>query len=142
MSAYLGTTVAGFPNFFMMLGPNTGLGHNSMVFMIEAQVRYAMQCMAIADREGDGVVEVCAVDQLAYNQQLAPRLARAVWATGCSSWYLDASGQNVTAWPGFTFEFWARARRLVRAHHRFGAEALAEEHIPQRTAASARLQGA
>jgi cation diffusion facilitator CzcD-associated flavoprotein CzcO len=120
MSAYLGTTVAGFPNFFMLLGPNTGLGHNSMVFMIEAQVHYAMRCMDLADRRGDGRIEVLEEEQQAYNQALQPRLDRAVWASGCKSWYLDASGQNVTAWPSFTVEFWARTRRVIEAHYRLG----------------------
>ncbi len=122
MTAYLGTTMAGFPNMFVLLGPNTGLGHNSMVFMIEAQVHYAMQCMRRAERAGARTIEVREQEEVAFNDKLQPRLARAVWSSGCNSWYLDAKGDNVSAWPGSTLEFWLRTRRVVAAHYELDAQ--------------------
>lgn len=86
MSAYLGTAVAGFPNFFALVGPNTGLGHSSMVFMIESQVNYlrgAWQKLS----SGSRVVEVRGEVQQAFNERLQERLQGTVWASGCRAWY-------------------------------------------------------
>jgi cation diffusion facilitator CzcD-associated flavoprotein CzcO len=109
--AYLGTTVAGFPNLFLIVGPNTGLGHNSMVYMIESQVAYIDSCLsALADRSA-GAMEVRPEVQARYNARLHRRLARRVWSTGgCNSWYRTRSGKNTTLWPGYTFEFRWRTR--------------------------------
>jgi cation diffusion facilitator CzcD-associated flavoprotein CzcO len=112
MEAYLGTMISGFPNLFMLLGPNTGLGHNSMVFMIESQVELALRCVTAIRRRGARSAQVRADAQRAFNQALQRRLQRTIWASGCQSWYLNGEGRNVTTWPGFTFEFWARTRRL------------------------------
>ncbi|MEZ4436765.1 MAG: NAD(P)/FAD-dependent oxidoreductase [bacterium] len=110
--AWLGTMTHGFPNLYFLVGPNTGLGHSSMVFMIEAQVDLVL---AVLDRAGDARrVEVSAAAQARYNEALRPRLDGRVWASGCRSWYLDAEGRNVTLWPGSTTEFWARTRRPRR----------------------------
>ena len=117
VSAYLGTTVAGFPNFYMLMGPNTGLGHNSMVFMIEAQIAYSLRCMAAAAKRGATAVEVRPEAQEAFVATLDPRLSHAVWASGCQSWYLDDKGQNSTLWPGFTFEYWLRTLRVRTADY-------------------------
>jgi cation diffusion facilitator CzcD-associated flavoprotein CzcO len=114
--AHLGTTIAGFPNLFLLAGPNTGLGHSSMVFMIESQTRYLMDCMRVA---GDKTAEVRAEAQAKFNRKLQPRLDHTVWSTGCRSWYLDKSGKNVALWPGFTFEFWLRTRRIARGDYHF-----------------------
>jgi cation diffusion facilitator CzcD-associated flavoprotein CzcO len=114
--AHLGTTVTGFPNMFVLAGPNTGLGHSSMVFMIESQTRYLLDCMRVA---GDRTAEVRAEAQAAFNRKLQPRLDGTVWSSGCRSWYLDPNGKNVVLWPGFTFEFWMRTRRIVRNDYRF-----------------------
>jgi cation diffusion facilitator CzcD-associated flavoprotein CzcO len=114
--AYHGVTVAGFPNFFMLLGPNTGLGHNSVVFMIESQVRYVMSCLRILARDKADTIEVNADAMARYNTRLQRRLRRAVWSRGgCTSWYLDGDGVNRALWPGFSFEYWARTRRARRA---------------------------
>lgn len=110
--AYLGTTVAGFPNFFMLIGPNTGLGHSSMIYMIESQLEYVLDAVRKMRRLGWRSVEVRAAAQARYNDELQRRLARTVWATGCSSWYLARSGRNTTLWPGFTFEYRFRTRRF------------------------------
>ncbi len=112
MTAHKGTTVAGFPNLFVLMGPNTGLGHNSMVFMIETQVAYAMQALDTMDRRGAQALEVRPAAQQAWNEALQPRFEGTVWASGCQSWYLDGAGHNPTIWPGSTLEFWARLRRF------------------------------
>ncbi|MCW2883044.1 MAG: putative FAD-binding monooxygenase [Sphaerisporangium sp.] len=113
IQAYLGTTAAGFPNLFFLLGPNTGLGHNSVVFMIEAQVRYVLSCLRLLARTRARALDVRPSAQRAYNHRLQGRLERLVWSEGgCVSWYLDDKGRNRTLWPGFTFEFWARTRKV------------------------------
>jgi cation diffusion facilitator CzcD-associated flavoprotein CzcO len=111
--AYLGTTVAGFPNLFLIVGPNTGLGHNSMILMIESQVAYIVDCMKTMDRRRLAAVEVHESAQRAYNRRLHQRLAKTIWAIGgCVSWYTTRSGKNTTLWPGFTFEYRLRTRRF------------------------------
>lgn len=112
VEAYLGTTVSGFPNLYLLMGPNTGLGHNSMVFMIEAQIDYVLGCMRVMDEERARFADVKPNVQKAFNERIRSRLTRTVWASGCHSWYLDAEGRNSTTWPGFTFEFWLRTRRV------------------------------
>jgi hypothetical protein len=118
MSAYLGTTIAGFPNAFMITGPNTGLGHSSMVYMIESQIAHVMAALKAMDENGASTVEVRPEVQSAYNEELQRRLAGTVWNSGgCKSWYLDANGRNTTLWPSFTFRFRQRARRFDQADY-------------------------
>jgi cation diffusion facilitator CzcD-associated flavoprotein CzcO len=112
---YLGTVVPGFPNYFHLTGANTGLGHSSIVFMIESQLRYVLGAIAAIEAAGGGPAEVRADVAAAYNAGLQRRLPSTVWASGCASWYLDSSGRNLTLWPGFTFDFWRRTRRFRRA---------------------------
>jgi cation diffusion facilitator CzcD-associated flavoprotein CzcO len=104
-SAYLGTAVAGFPNLFLLIGPNTGLGHNSMIYMIEAQLSYIMDCLRKMKKRHLQAVEVRSEVQEAYNAEVQKRMQGTIWMSGCKSWYLDPSGRNTTIWPGFTFEF-------------------------------------
>jgi cation diffusion facilitator CzcD-associated flavoprotein CzcO len=130
MEAHLGATVAGFPNFYMLVGPNTGLGHNSMVFMIEAQVHHVVQCLAEMEARGAVSAEVRPAAQRRFNEGLQRRLGRTVWASGCKSWYLDARGRNTTLWPGFTLEFWWRTRRLIADDYRFQLAAARPEPGP------------
>ena len=109
--AYMGTSIAGFPNLFMLLGPNTGLGHTSVVFMIEAQIAHVMEGLRTMQAQGLESVEVRADVQETFNAEVQQRLAGAVWSTGgCASWYTDATGRNTTLWPDFTWRFWQRAR--------------------------------
>ena len=106
MQAYKGTTVNGYPNLFFVVGPNTGLGHSSMVFMIESQAAYITD--AISHLKTNGVVsaEPRAEVQKAFTDDLQERMRRTVWsAGGCASWYLDDHGRNVTLWPRATFTF-------------------------------------
>jgi cation diffusion facilitator CzcD-associated flavoprotein CzcO len=111
-SAYLGTTVAGFPNLFLLIGPNTGLGHNSMVFMIESQLNYILDCLRIMGRRNLVAVDIRPEIQEAFNTQMQKRMHDTVWTTGCKSWYLDANGHNTTLWPGFSFEYGLRTRHF------------------------------
>ncbi|MFL5660392.1 MAG: 4-hydroxyacetophenone monooxygenase, partial [Ktedonobacteraceae bacterium] len=115
--AYFGTTVAGFPNLFLLIGPNTGLGHNSMVYMIESQLTYILDCLRTMDRRHLRTVEVQPEIQEAFNTELQRRMQGTVWASGCVSWYLDVSGRNTTLWPGFTFEFRRRTRHFDPQHY-------------------------
>ncbi len=118
VEAYRGVTVPGFPNFFLLLGPNTGLGHTSVVFMIESQVQHVLSCLRILSRERAGTIEARTAPTRKYNDALQRRLRRAVWNTGgCRSWYLDDAGVNRALWPGFSFEYWARTRRARRADY-------------------------
>ena len=106
MTAYKGTTISGFPNLFQMSGPNTGLGHSSMVFIIESQVAYAVDALRKMRAAGVASVEPTPEVQQAWNDDLQRRMRRTVWSVGgCSSWYLDEHGRNVTLWPRTTYKF-------------------------------------
>jgi cation diffusion facilitator CzcD-associated flavoprotein CzcO len=119
--AYLGTSVAGLPNLFFLAGPNTGLGHSSMVFMLESQVQYVLDCIQTLQREGLGFLEVRKDVQERFNQRLHERLARTVWNVGgCASWYRTSNGKNTTLWPGSTLGFRWRTRRLALADYHVG----------------------
>src|SRR5262249_31018054 len=101
ISAYLGITVSGFPNFFMLLGPNTGLGHNSVLLMIEAQVRYVMSCLRLMRKRGEPVMAVRPEVQQRFVDELRSLLPHTVWESGCRSWYQDArTGESAATWPG------------------------------------------
>jgi cation diffusion facilitator CzcD-associated flavoprotein CzcO len=118
IEAYHGVTVAGFPNFFLLLGPNTGLAHNSVIFMIESQVQHVMSCLRLLARQNGKTIEVRASALRRFNDGIQRRLSRAVWSEGgCTSWYLDDDGVNRALWPGFSFEYWARTRRARRADY-------------------------
>ncbi len=111
--AYLGTAMTGFPNLFLLVGPNAGLGHNSIVFVIEAQVAYVLDAVRTLHREGIATLEVRPEVQARFNDAVQRRLARTVWATGgCQSWYQSRTGRITTLWPGSTVELYLRTRRL------------------------------
>ncbi|TFV99567.1 FAD-dependent oxidoreductase [Oxalobacteraceae bacterium OM1] len=118
--AHLGLTVAGYPNLFLLLGPNTGLGHNSVVFMAEQQIRHVLRCLKAMRRRAMTSIEPRAEAQAQFNARVQSRLGTTVWASGCRSWYLDAQGRNVAIWPGFTFQYWRLMRRTHEAEYRFG----------------------
>jgi len=116
--AYLGMAVHGFPNFFMLYGPNTNLGHNSIIFMIECQVRYVLECVTELAARDLKFLDVRADVARAYNQWVQRRLRRTVWDAGCNSWYKTASGKITNNWPQSTVSFWWRTRRVdPRAFH-------------------------
>lgn len=111
--AYKGTTMTGFPNLFFIVGPNTGLGHSSMVFMIESQVRYISQALKTMRTKNARTVEVKPEALRSYNDKLQSRIGKAVWSTGgCKSWYMDKNGRNITLWPGFTWQFRRQTREF------------------------------
>ncbi len=110
--AYRGTSVPGFPNLFMLLGPNTGLGHMSVVFMAEAQSRYVLDAIRQMQRAGLGAVDVKREAHAAYNARVQRRMKGTVWTEGgCASWYIDANGLNTSLWPDFAYRF----RRELRS---------------------------
>ena len=110
VQGYKGATVHGFPNLFFVVGPNTGLGHSSMVYMIESQVNYLVDAWRQLRRHGLATVEPTTAAEDAWNADLQRRMRRTVWSTGgCRSWYLDAHGRNVALWPRTTYKF----RRLT-----------------------------
>ncbi len=108
---YLGISVSGFPNLFLLMGPNTGLGHNSMVFMIEAQARYAVDAILAMHRNSLAALDVRPDVEQAFRAELARKLTKTVWTSGCRSWYQAPDG-DVLLWPGFTFDYWRRTRRI------------------------------
>ncbi|MDX6586039.1 MAG: hypothetical protein QOI31_512 [Solirubrobacterales bacterium] len=120
IQAHRGTMIAGFPNLFFLLGPNTGLGHNSVVFMIECQIRLVVQAIEEARRR-DASVSPTKGAQDSYNSKMQADLGDAVWSRGCKSWYLDAQGRNITLWPGETFRFYESTRKLDPAEYEWAA---------------------
>jgi cation diffusion facilitator CzcD-associated flavoprotein CzcO len=113
LEALRGTTVAGFPNLFFVLGPNTGLGHTSVVLMAEAQARYIRRALEHLDRSGAAALEPRAAAQEAWNADVQRRMKGTVWTEGgCSSWYIDAKARNTTLWPDHTFRFFSALRRF------------------------------
>lgn len=129
--AYLGTAIAGFPNIFMMIGPNTGLGHTSMVFMIESQIEYLIGALKHMEQSNVGALNVRQDELERFNAALQKRLKNTVWNTGgCASWYLDAEGRNTTIWPGFTFEFRQRTRHFDPAVFDSEPRRVARQAVP------------
>lgn len=113
LTAYLGITMHELPNAFFLLGPNTGLGHTSIIFMIEAQINYITQALAAMDRKQARTLEVKQEVQDAFNRKTQESLKKMVWgAGGCKSWYVDEQGRNLTLWPGFTWKYWLDTRSL------------------------------
>ena len=111
MQAYKGTTVAGYPNLFFLVGPNTGLGHTSIVFMIESQVAYVLGALRAMRSQGADTLEVRPDVQAAYNEEIDRMTEDTVWVTGgCTSYYIDRNGHNSALWPTYTWPF----RRLLR----------------------------
>ncbi|HVD00687.1 MAG TPA: NAD(P)/FAD-dependent oxidoreductase [Candidatus Dormibacteraeota bacterium] len=111
--AYRGTTVAGFPNLFLLLGPKTGLGHTSVLIMLEAQIRYVLGALRHLRRTGRARLEVRAEAEAAFNARTQLALEGTVWNSGgCRSWYLDQRGGNPIIWPGMTWPYVRLMRRF------------------------------
>jgi cation diffusion facilitator CzcD-associated flavoprotein CzcO len=112
-SAYAGTTVSGFPNLFVLLGPNTGLGHNSVVYMTEAQLDHLVGAVRYMRKYGVDAIEPREDAQTAWVAAVDRRMRGTVWvAGGCSSWYLDSTGRNSTLWPDSSWSYYRRAARF------------------------------
>ena len=118
--AHRGIAVADVPNVFFLLGPNTGLGHTSVVFMIESQIRYVAQAIAAVDEAGAQALAPTRAGQDRFNAELQEKLGHSVWNTGgCRSWYLDEHGSNRTLWSGYTWQYWLATRRFKPGEYRF-----------------------
>jgi cation diffusion facilitator CzcD-associated flavoprotein CzcO len=118
MQALRGTTVAGFPNLFLLVGPNTLLGHTSVVFMIESQIAYVMDALRTLDAQAASTCEPTAQAQVAFNATVQRRMRNTVWTKGgCASWYLDVHGRNTTLWPGSSWTFRRATRRFDAAEY-------------------------
>jgi cation diffusion facilitator CzcD-associated flavoprotein CzcO len=114
--AHGGITVAGFPNLFLLLGPNTGVGHTSAVYMLEAQIEHLLGALRFMRAQGAAAVEPRREVQDAYVSAVDRRSRGTVWLDGgCRSWYLDATGRNAAVWPDFTWQYRRRVARF-RAH--------------------------
>jgi cation diffusion facilitator CzcD-associated flavoprotein CzcO len=128
--AYLGTAAPGFPNMFLLLGPNTGLGHSSMVYMIESQIQYVLDALrTMRDRQLE-TVEVLESSVDRYNEELERKMEGTVWSTGCASWYLDDTGRNATQWPDWTWRFRQRTARFDPSDYAVRTGAPARERVP------------
>ncbi|MGH8494274.1 MAG: flavin-containing monooxygenase [Moraxellaceae bacterium] len=104
--AYMGTTLHGFPNLYLLHGPNIGLGHTSVIYMFEAQAEHIVGVVKLADRKGYDIVEPTTAAQEKFLAKIEKDMKGTVWvAGGCSSWYLDSTGRNSQLWPGFTFAY-------------------------------------
>jgi cation diffusion facilitator CzcD-associated flavoprotein CzcO len=120
IQAHRGIAVAGMPNLFFLLGPNTALGHNSVVFMIESEIRYVAKAIAAVDKSGARALAPSRRAQDEFNAELQGDLATTVWNTGgCRSWYLDDHGVNRTLWSGMTWQYWLSTRRFRRSEYEF-----------------------
>jgi cation diffusion facilitator CzcD-associated flavoprotein CzcO len=120
LQAHRGIAIADVPNLFFLLGPNTGLGHNSVVFMIESQIRYVAQAIAAVENARVQALAPTRAAQDQFNGVVQNQLERSVWSTGgCTSWYLDEHGENRTLWSGMTWQYWIVTRKLQRKEYRF-----------------------
>ena len=119
--AWLGVTLPRFPNAFILLGPNTALGHNSVVVMIEAQLGYVMQALDAARSAGPAAtVELQEGRMEGFLAELDARHQGQIWASGCDSWYLSDKGENFTLWPGSTVDYIRRTRRFDAENYAVG----------------------
>jgi cation diffusion facilitator CzcD-associated flavoprotein CzcO len=118
--AFYGISVAGYPNLHQLVGPNTALGHNSIIFMIEAQVRYVLGCMQALQEHKADYLDVDAAVQQRFNERIQGALRGTVWSTGCRSWYQQEDGRNFTLWPYSTWRYWLETRKVDAARYRFG----------------------
>ncbi len=116
--AYLGITVPDFPNLFLLYGPNTNLGHNSIVHMLESQIAHVMRCLHALRANNAQAIEVRPDVYAAYTAHIQNRLSRTVWM-GCTSWYVDERGYNSTNWPGFTLSYRWLTRTARMSAYRF-----------------------
>jgi cation diffusion facilitator CzcD-associated flavoprotein CzcO len=118
--AYLGTTLPGFPNFFVVTGPNTGIGHTSAIFVIEAQMEYIRRAISAVQARQGRAIEVKAEAENDYTTMIHREMKQTVWQSGgCHSWYQSKSGHVIAMFPGFSFTFWQMAKAFKPAHHLF-----------------------
>jgi cation diffusion facilitator CzcD-associated flavoprotein CzcO len=120
--AYLGLTVSGFPNLFILYGPNTNLGAGSIIFMLESQIGYVIEALRDLVRTGARWMDVRDDVQSRFNTEVQQRLEDTVWTANCDSWYRTETGRVVNNWPGLTLEYRRRTRRPELADFRLERE--------------------
>ncbi len=120
--SYLGITVSGFPNFFMLYGPNTNLGGNSIIYMLEGQIGYVLGAIQALEAERLAWLDVRQETQDAFSSWVQSASRKAVWDSGCHSWYTTPSGRNTNNWPAHTFWYRYRVRRFDLAAYRIMPE--------------------
>ena len=109
--SYYGICVKDFPNLFQLLGPNTLLAHNSVIFMIEAQVEYILQLMQLVDQSQSDAIMVKDQAQDTFNQQVQHMFEKTVWQSGCVNWYQQEGGKNFALWPTYTWKYWLKTKK-------------------------------
>jgi hypothetical protein len=119
--AYLGLTVPGFPNMFLLYGPNTNGGTGSVIFTIEAGMRHVLAAVEQLRRSGMSRIEVDRDAADSFDRELRAALGRTVWHTGCTSWYLDENGNDPSQWPWLWSSYRRRTARLAPGAYRFSA---------------------
>jgi cation diffusion facilitator CzcD-associated flavoprotein CzcO len=128
--AHRGATVPGFPNLFLLLGPNTGLGHSSMVYMVESQIAYVLDALRTMRERRVPVAEVSATALERYNAEIDERMEGTIWNTGCVSWYQDATGRNGAIWPDWTWRFRQETAEFDEDAYELRAPAPARVPVP------------
>ncbi|WP_441370083.1 flavin-containing monooxygenase [Acinetobacter lwoffii] len=116
--SYYGICVKDFPNLFQLLGPNTLLAHNSVIFMIEAQVEYILQLMQLVDQSQSDAIMVKDQAQDTFNQQVQHMFEKTVWQSGCVNWYQQEGGKNFALWPTYTWKYWLKTKKPNVADYR------------------------
>lgn len=117
---YLGVAIENFPNLFTLVGPNTNLGHNSLLFMIEAQAHYIDQCIKTTSKKGADYLTVNPDAQRVFNDKVQEQLKGTTWETGCTSWYKSDTGRNFSLWSDYTYQYWLQTRSLKENDFDFG----------------------
>lgn len=117
--SYYGISTKGFPNIFQLLGPNTVLGHNSVIFMIESQVNYILQLIEAVEKSKTKAIVVKDVVQEEFNRKIQEKFAGTVWQSGCVSWYQQEGGKNFSLWPSYTWKYWLETKNANLADYRF-----------------------
>jgi len=118
--AYLGTTAPNFPNFFIMTGPNTGIGHTSAIFIIESQMHYILNCLNAIEKNNAKSIEVNSKAENDYTNMIHSEMEKTVWKNGnCNSWYQSNSGHVIAMFPGFSFSYLKLAKKFKNEHHKF-----------------------
>lgn len=113
----LGITVSGFPNMFLVVGPNTGLGHNSIIFMMECQVNYIVKALRASKEFAGNVLRLRADIQQQSYAVMQSQMKSTVWSSGCHSWYQNSNGDIDTLWPSYTWRYWLQTRRFTNTDY-------------------------
>ena len=119
-TSYYGITTSNYPNMYQLVGPHTGLGHNSIIFMIEAQVDYIIKCIDLVKQKGVDYIDVKPEAMTRFLGEMTQSLQGTVWSSGCKSWYQTADGINFAIWPKSTWRYWLETRQVNEADYVFG----------------------